>query len=136
MNESFELSRPFKVTPISGGEDEIKIKYGVDLFQIYDQVRRFVCCRTCAQKHADYLNLLFPYLYKKVSIELCDDDDILKECYTCKVPLSTEIIVEHSLGFVNNIEEWKLCKEYVDKLEDLKLEFLARVDRLGEKSGG
>lgn len=67
---------------------------------------------------------------------MCDDDDILKECYTCKVPLSTEIIVEHSLGFVNNIEEWKLCKEYVDKLEDLKLEFLARVDRLGEKSGG
>ncbi len=136
MNDSFELSPPFKVTSISGSDDEIKIKYGVDLFQIYEHVRRFVCCKTCAQKHADYLNLLYPYLHEKVLIELCDYDDTLKECYTCKSPLLTEITVEHYLGFVNNIEEWQLCKEYVDKIEDLKLEFLARIDRLREKSGG
>lgn len=137
MNDFFELSRPFKVTSIlSDHDDKIKAKYGVDLFRIYEQVRQFVCCQTCAQKHADYLNLLYPYLHKKVSIEWCDDDYILKECYTCKEPLSTEVIVEHSFGFVNEIEEWKLCKEYIDKIEDLKLEYLSRIDRLREKSEG
>lgn len=110
--------------------ENFQSQFGMEAYDycvvLYDKV----FCRACADKHYVRINELIPNFSCTLRPSAVDFMIHLNECDECGVPLWCEYDAEYRLGKIDSFEKWKLCKEYVDKLNHLVNEYLSKFSCL------
>lgn len=140
MKQNRELSRMYQIQDLIAyysGPDNFKKLFGDQLFHICAGICDLVLCKTCAQKHAEYLRWALESYRVDVEIREIDDDciiEMINKCDTCGAMLQSRPEYKFDMFPIYNSEQWEISKNFIDQFLSLVQKYEIEMEKIHRKS--